>query len=802
MNASNYLSKLLIIIFLFCFAFGFGFGFASAQNCYQKAELFGERYYYLFSDPVDIAVYQDLVYLLDQDKGTVFKFDKRGELLNSFLVGQARTFAIDPGGFIYIGDSVNREIRKYNENGRFVLKWGGKGRENGLFMTLYDIFIDHLGFIHVNDAGDCHIQTFNKEGGFIKRIGFVPFKGGAICVRRLVVDRKGNYYGRAQSDLKIIKISPKGKVLEEWSYKGLPLCLGNNDRLYATVNNKLAKLSLNGEVICQWGGEGEEIGWFKHPTKAAMTEDGVLYVLDSGNKRIQTFYFPDEEIAGEKFEVDFQKEKTYVKKAINLFNEGRLRSTIRELKTVIQEMPKNSTAYYYLGLCYTRKEKYDLALQAFEKALKLNPGLDDAYYQIGLIAEIQGNEEKALEYYEKCTRHNGQHSLAHYKAGLILFEKEDYDRSRRELEASFWYHEMLDSLSLYNVSMILGRSEAQALKKPLGSDYYSLDYLHDYLLAEKYRPYGSFVYNETLDFYHLFLKNETLLNKELHKAEKYLTKAIRANPKLPAAYLEIGEMYYNYFLLTMDLRYRTLAKQQFELAAKKWKELKTANDYSKCSKANYLLGLILLDEGKFRKAIEMLQQAEKLYIGNIFWISEVPPDWGELINFYLGVCYEQLGQNEKAIENYRKAIEAHFLHTSPYVRIGLIYYKSGQFEKAIHEWKAGGTAFIEKSYNKYSIAYLYHLISKAYIDLFKSQGKTIAKEVIDFAERSVEITEGKKAEFLVTLAELYYLNKNIDRAIMNMEKAISAEQDKDKREQMMQTLVLYQNQKVKKRSEH
>ncbi|MBM3240901.1 tetratricopeptide repeat protein, partial [Candidatus Poribacteria bacterium] len=546
MNALiNLLTKSLITVFLLFFVFDF----VLAQNCYQKAELFGEKHYHLFRNPVDIDVYQDMVYLLDEGNDMVFKFDKKGELMNSFSVGPARTFAIAPDGFIYIG-AVNREIRKYNENGMLILKWGGKGRENGLFMTVSDVFIDYLGFIYVNDSGDCHIQTFSKEGDFLKRIGFVPFKGGAVCIHGLLVDRKCNYYGRDPSNLRIIKISPKGEVLDEWGYEGLPLCLGNNNHLYAAQNNQLTKLSLDGAIICQWGSEGEEIGQFKSPTSAAISDNGVLYVLDAGNKRIQAFYFPDEEVAEENSQDSFQKEETYLTKAISLYSDGKLRSAIQELKATIQSQPKNSAAYYYLGLCYTKKEKYVLALQAFEQALELNRNLDDAYYQIGLIAETQEDKEKALEYYEKCTLCNGKHSLAHYKAGLILFEKENYDRSRRELEAAFWHPETLDSLSLYNVSMILGRSEAQTLKKPLGSDYIDMDNLHDYFLAKKYRPYSGFAYNEILDFYRLFFMSEIVLDEKLNKSEKYLTKAIRANPKSPEGYLELGKMYYNYFLLT------------------------------------------------------------------------------------------------------------------------------------------------------------------------------------------------------------------------------------------------------------
>ncbi|MCX8103419.1 MAG: hypothetical protein N3E42_03120, partial [Candidatus Bipolaricaulota bacterium] len=69
--------------------------------------------------------------------------------------------AIDPTGYIYVVDSGNHRIQKFDSAGRFVSKWGTKGAGDGQFETPVSIALDSFGKIaYVVDRGNNRIQKF------------------------------------------------------------------------------------------------------------------------------------------------------------------------------------------------------------------------------------------------------------------------------------------------------------------------------------------------------------------------------------------------------------------------------------------------------------------------------------------------------------------------------------------------------------------------------------------------------------------------------------------------------------------
>ena len=50
--------------------------------------------------------------------------------------------AIDPNNNIYVVDSHNSRIQKFNPDGEFITKWGSNGPENGQFSNPSGIAID------------------------------------------------------------------------------------------------------------------------------------------------------------------------------------------------------------------------------------------------------------------------------------------------------------------------------------------------------------------------------------------------------------------------------------------------------------------------------------------------------------------------------------------------------------------------------------------------------------------------------------------------------------------------------------
>lgn len=116
---------------------------------------------------------------------------------------------------------------------------------------------------------------------------------------------------------------------------------------------------------------------------------------------------------------------------------------------------------------------------------------------------------------------------------------------------------------------------------------------------------------------------------------------------------------------------------------------------------------------KFERDIRLLEQGLVDYPNN------------DRYTFYLANSYNDLGNYEKAIENYRKRIQLGGWHEEiwfSYFKIGLCYKYMGKMENAIYEWMQAYGVFPNRIENLYEIVKYYrekghHKIAYVYYDL-------------------------------------------------------------------------------------
>lgn len=135
-------------------------------------------------------------------------------------------------------------------------------------------------------------------------------------------------------------------------------------------------------------------------------------------------------------------------------------------------------------------------------------------------------------------------------------------------------------------------------------------------------------------------------------------------------------------------------------------------DNTQSASAHYKIGVSYLNEAKVQLAFVEFQKAYELNpndkevlqaIGYIYLVhfddtakaidffekaAKVDPNYSEAYN-NLGVAYEKLGQFEKAISFYKKAV-SNLLYSTPekaYISMGNSYYRLGKYEDAISSFK-------------------------------------------------------------------------------------------------------------------
>jgi hypothetical protein len=110
-----------------------------------------------------------------------------------------RALCTDSSDYIYICDSQNCRVKKYDPDGNLVMMFGSQGNDEGQFGGLgpEGIDVDENGTIFVADThtirgGNHRIQVFDQEGHFLSQIGSygtTDFQfGGSVPIREYGLD--------------------------------------------------------------------------------------------------------------------------------------------------------------------------------------------------------------------------------------------------------------------------------------------------------------------------------------------------------------------------------------------------------------------------------------------------------------------------------------------------------------------------------------------------------------------------------------------------------------------------------------
>ena len=214
--------------------------------------------------------------------------------------------AVDSKGNVYVTDSRNHRIQKFDSNGNFITKWGSEGNEDGKFQfpkyvaAPSGIAVDSKDNLYVVDSGNDRIQKFDSNGNFITKWqseGNEEWKSiEKFSTKSISIDSDDNVYVTDSGLDHIQKFDSDGNFITKWGNEGnedgkfkIPdgIAVDSNDNVYVTDLSSIHKFDSNGNFITKWESPGNED--VKSPTGIAVDSNDNVYVTDDRILNIQKF---------------------------------------------------------------------------------------------------------------------------------------------------------------------------------------------------------------------------------------------------------------------------------------------------------------------------------------------------------------------------------------------------------------------------------------------------------------------------------------------------------------------------------
>lgn len=210
-----------------------------------------------FSTPVAAVHHGETFFVADPGLGKVIAFDAKGRF----------RFAITnelqhPSGLALLGDrllisdSQQHQVIMCGVDGKYISKFGQRGRGPGEFNYPTHVSVDSHNRIYVTDAMNYRIQVFDADGKFLREFGSA-----------------GDGPGRFSR--------PKGVAVDTAGHVYVVDALFDNLQIFDDT----------GRLLLDLGGSGAEPGQFWLPNAIVINSRNQIFVADTYNRRLQVLRY-------------------------------------------------------------------------------------------------------------------------------------------------------------------------------------------------------------------------------------------------------------------------------------------------------------------------------------------------------------------------------------------------------------------------------------------------------------------------------------------------------------------------------
>ncbi len=267
----------------------------------------------------------------------VFSFGSYGSSGTNGQLDYPVGLAVDKQGNIFVVDNNTSRIQKFDTQGKFVLAWGSPGGGDGQFQPTYfpglhpsyyesvatklgGLAIDSSGAVYVADTANQRVQKFDNQGQFVAKwdlssyfknvpdtihspVGDFPSPLGPTAI---AIDTQNNVYVVSTIKNLVLKFDTQGNLLLKWAaaqsdpqnqlpYSPLGVAVDTAGNVYCTdtYDQSVEKFDANGHLLQQWGSFQNGFSYPHAPYRGIALDSGSnLLLIDFGGSQLFKFRQP------------------------------------------------------------------------------------------------------------------------------------------------------------------------------------------------------------------------------------------------------------------------------------------------------------------------------------------------------------------------------------------------------------------------------------------------------------------------------------------------------------------------------
>lgn len=255
------------------------------------------------------------IYVADSGFSRIVKLDAQGQVITTWgsrtpdgeapapgTMNEPWGIAADAQGNIYVADTWNHRIQKFDQNGAFLLEWGMGGlRAEGpdRFWGPRAVAVGEGGRVYVTDTGNKRVGVFDANGGFL----FDFDTSGDAALDEpvgIAIGPDGLVYVADTWNMRVAVFDPDGNFVRSWPVQGWGsssidnkpyLAVDDSGRVYLTDPEgfRVIVFTTEGQPLAVFGQYGIEEDAFGMPNGIAVDSSGSIWVVDAGNHRINVY---------------------------------------------------------------------------------------------------------------------------------------------------------------------------------------------------------------------------------------------------------------------------------------------------------------------------------------------------------------------------------------------------------------------------------------------------------------------------------------------------------------------------------